>query len=180
MAVNMEVEKNTSKEVDTQLSASDSMEFNDDIQRNNEDSKDAEDSLSSLKNITIDNEKRDDTIIYAQLENSQIYAKDTEDNLVSTNDEEEEKSDEDKEKELSQDEKVLKNDCKTEQTEVTSENSTNGYVSQAPLAFTIDFGNKEVDATKYQNLFERYNARHKRNLSTSKVGTSKTRKIELH
>lgn len=180
MAVNMEVEKNTSKEVDTQLSASDSMEFNDDIQKDNEDIKDVEDSLSSFKNITIDNEKRDDTIIYAQLENSQIYVKDAEDNLMPTNDKEEEKSDEDKEKELSQDEKVLKNDCKTEQTEVTSENSTNDYVSQAPLAFTIDFGNKEVDTTKYQNLFERYNARHKRNLSTSKVSTFKTRKIELH
>lgn len=43
-------------------------------------------------------------------------------------------------------------------------------VSQTPLAFTIDFGNnKEVDTAKYQNLFERYNARHRRNLSTSKV-----------
>ncbi|XP_012174811.1 uncharacterized protein LOC100642278 isoform X1 [Bombus terrestris] len=169
MAVNMEVEKNTSKEVDTQLSANNSMEFNDDIQKDNENIKDVEDSLSSLKNITIDSEKRDDTIIYAQFENSQIYAKNLGDNLVSTNEEEEEKSDEDKEKELLQDEKVLKDDCKTEQVEVTSENSTDGYVSQAPLAFTIDFGNKEIDTTKYQNLFERYNARHKRNLSTSKV-----------
>ncbi|XP_018047883.1 PREDICTED: uncharacterized protein LOC108686889 isoform X4 [Atta colombica] len=42
-------------------------------------------------------------------------------------------------------------------------------VLQTPLAFTIDFGNKEVDTAKYQNLFERYNARHRRNLSTSKV-----------
>ncbi|XP_029674318.1 uncharacterized protein LOC115242281 isoform X1 [Formica exsecta] len=43
-------------------------------------------------------------------------------------------------------------------------------ISQTPLAFTIDFGNnKEVDTARYQNLFERYNARHKRNLSTSKV-----------
>jgi len=43
-------------------------------------------------------------------------------------------------------------------------------VLQTPLAFTIDFGsNKEVDTARYQNLFERYNARHKRNLSTSKV-----------
>ncbi|XP_018343402.1 PREDICTED: uncharacterized protein LOC108749300 [Trachymyrmex septentrionalis] len=41
-------------------------------------------------------------------------------------------------------------------------------VLQTPLAFTIDFGNKEVDTAKYQNLFERYNARHRRNLSTSK------------
>ncbi|XP_036148493.1 uncharacterized protein LOC105832150 isoform X2 [Monomorium pharaonis] len=40
---------------------------------------------------------------------------------------------------------------------------------QTPLAFTIDFGDKEVDAARYQNLFERYNARHRRNLSTSKV-----------
>ncbi|XP_071642584.1 uncharacterized protein [Temnothorax longispinosus] len=43
-------------------------------------------------------------------------------------------------------------------------------VPQTPLAFTIDFGNnKEVDTARYQNLFERYNARHRRNLSTSKV-----------
>lgn len=43
-------------------------------------------------------------------------------------------------------------------------------ISQTPLAFTINFGNnKEVDTARYQNLFERYNARHKRNLSTSKV-----------
>lgn len=41
---------------------------------------------------------------------------------------------------------------------------------QTPLAFTIDFGdNREVDTARYQNLFERYNARHRRNLSTSKV-----------
>lgn len=40
---------------------------------------------------------------------------------------------------------------------------------QTPLAFTIDFGDKEVDTARYQNLFERYNARHRRNLSTSKV-----------
>lgn len=43
-------------------------------------------------------------------------------------------------------------------------------VPQTPLAFTIDFGdNREVDTTRYQNLFERYNARHRRNLSMSKV-----------
>lgn len=41
---------------------------------------------------------------------------------------------------------------------------------QTPLAFTIDFGSsKAVDTARYQNLFERYNARHRRNLSTSKV-----------
>lgn len=42
-------------------------------------------------------------------------------------------------------------------------------IPQIPLAFTIDFGDKEVDTARYQNLFERYNARHRRNLSTSKV-----------
>lgn len=43
-------------------------------------------------------------------------------------------------------------------------------VPQSPLAFTIDFGgSKEVDTARFQNLFERYNARHRRNLSTSKV-----------
>lgn len=42
--------------------------------------------------------------------------------------------------------------------------------SPAPLAFTIDFGNnKEVDTARYQNLFQRYNARHRKNLSMSKV-----------
>lgn len=47
--------------------------------------------------------------------------------------------------------------------------TTNANVRQTPLAFTIDFGDKEVDMAKYQNIFERYNARHRRNLSTSKV-----------
>ncbi|XP_043281574.1 uncharacterized protein [Venturia canescens] len=56
--------------------------------------------------------------------------------------------------------------------------STNGteiknspvHNSPAPLAFTIDFGNnKEVDTARYQNLFQRYNARHRKNLSTSKI-----------
>jgi len=61
------------------------------------------------------------------------------------------------------------NDCKIE----SLDGNANGHsVSQTPLAFTIDFGNnKEVDTARYQNLFERYNARHRRNLSTSKVLT---------
>lgn len=59
---------------------------------------------------------------------------------------------------------------KTESSEGTTDCANSRYVSQTPLAFTIDFGNnKEVDTAKYQNLFERYNARHRRNLSTSKV-----------
>lgn len=56
--------------------------------------------------------------------------------------------------------------------EVESSKGADGRPSapHTPLAFTIDFGNnKEVDTAKYQNLFERYNARHRRNLSTSKV-----------
>ncbi|EZA50365.1 hypothetical protein X777_11176 [Ooceraea biroi] len=58
------------------------------------------------------------------------------------------------------------NDRKTD----PSDGNANGHVSQSSLAFTIDFdSNKEVDTAKYQNLFERYNARHRRNLSTSKV-----------
>ncbi|XP_072745586.1 uncharacterized protein [Anoplolepis gracilipes] len=53
--------------------------------------------------------------------------------------------------------------------EIESSRATN-VRAPTPLAFTIDFGNnKEVDTAKYQNLFERYNARHRRNLSTSKV-----------
>ncbi|XP_034937229.1 LOW QUALITY PROTEIN: uncharacterized protein [Chelonus insularis] len=42
--------------------------------------------------------------------------------------------------------------------------------NQTSLAFTIDFGdNKEVESTRFQNLFQKINARHKRNLSTSKI-----------
>ncbi|XP_076176365.1 uncharacterized protein LOC143151274 isoform X1 [Ptiloglossa arizonensis] len=168
MAVNMEVEKNTSKEVDTQLLASNSMEFNDGIQKDNENVRDLGNSFSSLENKTFDSEKCDRSIIYAQLENSEIYAKDLDDNRISKNTKQE-GSIENKEKELSQDKEILKNDYKSQQSEVMSKNSTDRYASQAPLAFTIDFGNKEIDTSKYQNLFERYNARHKRNLSTSKV-----------
>lgn len=61
-------------------------------------------------------------------------------------------------------------DHKTELSKGTTEHANSRHISQTPLAFTIDFGNnKEVDTTKYQNLFERYNARHRRNLSMSKV-----------
>jgi len=61
------------------------------------------------------------------------------------------------------------NDCKIE---LLDGNANDHHISQTPLAFTIDFGNnKEVDTARYQNLFERYNARHRRNLSTSKVLT---------
>lgn len=61
-------------------------------------------------------------------------------------------------------------DHKTESSEGTTEHANGRHVSHTPLAFTVDFGNnKEVDTAKYQNLFERYNARHRRNLSTSKV-----------
>ncbi|XP_017876812.1 uncharacterized protein LOC108623056 isoform X2 [Ceratina calcarata] len=168
MAVNMEVEKSTSKEIDTQLSVNNSTEFNDGIRKHNENIEEIEDSLSSLKSISIGSGNRDDTIIYAQFENSQQYEENSENNRASAN-EEEEKSDEDKEKESLESEEMSKNDRKAEQPGMASENSTDGYPSQAPLAFTIDFGTKEVDTTKYQNLFERYNARHKRNLSTSKV-----------
>ena len=42
--------------------------------------------------------------------------------------------------------------------------------SPTALAFTVDFGdNKEIDTARYQNLFRRYNARHRRNLSAFKV-----------
>lgn len=61
-------------------------------------------------------------------------------------------------------------DRRIESSEAAMENAGTRHVTQTPLAFTIDFGNnKEVDTARYQNLFERYNARHRRNLSTSKV-----------
>nr|XP_012136700.1 PREDICTED: uncharacterized protein LOC100877313 isoform X1 [Megachile rotundata] len=164
----MEVEKNTSKQVDTQLSTSNSAEFNNSIQKDNENIENVENSLSSLKNVMIETEKHEDTTIYAQLDDPEIYVKDVEDNRILTNEEGKECT-ESEEKEFSENATVSRNNCKTEQLNTMPENSTDGHVSQPPLAFTIDFGNKEVDTTKYQNLFERYNARHKRNLSTSKV-----------
>lgn len=172
MAVNMEVEKNTSKEVDTQLLASNSMQFNDGIRNDDENVRDLGDQFSPLGNKTIDSEKCGRTVIYRRLEHPDIYAKGLDDNRLSNNEKEEECiGSKEKGKEPSNIRKVSKNDCNIQRSEVTPENSTDGCVSQAPLAFTIDFGNKEMDTTKYQNLFERYNARHKRNLSMSKVDT---------
>lgn len=171
MAVNMEVGKSTSKEVDTQLSASNSMEFKDGVRReNNENVRDLRNSYSPLDDKTINSHKYDRTIVYAQLDDAEVFVNELPDNRVLGN-KEEGNSIRNKEKEITEDMKVLQNDSKDQQAEVMSENSTDGYAHQAPLAFTIDFGNKEVDTTKYQNLFERYNARHKRNLSTSKVGS---------
>ncbi|XP_076675555.1 uncharacterized protein LOC143372844 isoform X3 [Andrena cerasifolii] len=170
MAVNMEVEKNTSKEVDTQLLASNSMQFNDDIRNDDENIRDLGDQFLPLGNKTIGSEKCGRTVIYRRLEDPDIYAKSLDDNRLSNNEKEEECiPSKEKGKESSNIRKVSKNDSNIQRSEVTPENSTDGCVSQAPLAFTIDFGNKEMDTTKYQNLFERYNARHKRNLSMSKV-----------
>lgn len=70
------------------------------------------------------------------------------------------------------DNKDYDEECKTDSMEKKIEDTSNIQTPQPPLVFTIDFGNnKEIDKVKYQNLFERYNARHKRNLSTSKVNT---------
>lgn len=53
---------------------------------------------------------------------------------------------------------------------ITANSSRGTNVPQTPIAYTIEFdNNKEVDTAKYHNLFERYNARHRRNLSMSKV-----------
>lgn len=54
--------------------------------------------------------------------------------------------------------------------DIAANSSREANGPQSPIAYTIEFGNdKEVDTAKYQNLFERYNARHRRNLSLSKV-----------
>ncbi|XP_076640823.1 uncharacterized protein LOC143352345 isoform X2 [Halictus rubicundus] len=170
MAVNMEVDKSMSEEVDTQLSASNSMDFKDGVRReNNENVQDLRHPYLSPENTTINNHNRSDrTILYAQLDGSEVYANELPDNRELENKERED-SIENKKENLPKNMKLLQNDCKDEKPELTSQNSTDSHMSQAPLAFTIDFGNKEIDTTKYQNLFERYNARHKRNLSTSKV-----------
>ncbi|KAK0168554.1 hypothetical protein PV327_002340 [Microctonus hyperodae] len=46
-----------------------------------------------------------------------------------------------------------------------------GAQNHSALAFTIDFGDNKnvIESSRYQNLFQRYNARHKRNFSTSKI-----------
>lgn len=64
-----------------------------------------------------------------------------------------------------------KNAAEEKRGEGIAANSSRGTnASQTPIAFTIEFdNNKEVDTAKYHNLFERYNARHRRNLSMSKV-----------
>nr|XP_033341932.1 uncharacterized protein LOC117229513 isoform X1 [Megalopta genalis] len=169
MAVNMEVDKSMSKEVDTQLSTSNSTEFKDGVRHeNNENVQDLQDPYSSLDSKTINNHRCDQTILYAQLDGPEIYANELSDNRVLENKKGED-SLENKKEDSSESMKHLKSDCKDHKRELTSQNSTDSHASQAPLAFTIDFGNEGVDTTKYQNLFERYNARHKRNLSTSKV-----------
>ncbi|XP_076237038.1 uncharacterized protein LOC143180891 isoform X2 [Calliopsis andreniformis] len=169
MAVNMEVGKDTSKEVDTEISASNSMEFNNGIRNDDDTIRDLENSFSSFGNRTIDSETCERTVIYRELGDPDVYVEDLNDNRISNDDKREEDIEsEEKEEESSDVKNVLKNDCNTQWSEVKTEKS-DGYASQAPLAFTIDFGNKEVDTTRYHNLFERYNARHKRNLSASKV-----------
>ncbi|XP_012278156.1 uncharacterized protein LOC105698454 isoform X2 [Orussus abietinus] len=55
------------------------------------------------------------------------------------------------------------------ETNASEDRSISARTSQSALAFTIDFADKEVDSVRYHNLFERYNARHKRNSSMSKV-----------
>lgn len=170
MAVNMEVvDKSISEEVDTQLSASNSMDFKDGVHReNNENVQDLQHPYLSFDNETIKNHKCERTILYAQLDGPEVYANELPDNRELETKEQED-SIKNKKENLPENMKLLRNDCEEEKPELASQNSTDSHMSQAPLAFTIDFGTKEVDTTKYQNLFERYNARHKRNLSTSKV-----------
>ncbi|XP_044006981.1 putative uncharacterized protein DDB_G0282133 isoform X1 [Aphidius gifuensis] len=51
-------------------------------------------------------------------------------------------------------------------------NSVAGAQSPTALAFTIDFSDEKKDkndTAKYQNLFQRFNARHRRNFSTSQL-----------
>lgn len=55
-------------------------------------------------------------------------------------------------------------------------NSVAGAQSPTALAFTIDFSDEKKDkndTAKYQNLFQRYNAKHRRNFSTSQVSLNK-------
>ncbi|XP_011304843.1 dentin sialophosphoprotein isoform X2 [Fopius arisanus] len=70
-------------------------------------------------------------------------------------------------------------DCERED---SLEKEVCGKTAQSPaaLAFTIDFGNgsKEVDTVKYQNLFQRF-ARHRRNVSTSKIEIKTSQSSDL-
>ncbi|KAI4492091.1 hypothetical protein M0802_010099 [Mischocyttarus mexicanus] len=76
-------------------------------------------------------------------------------------------------KDYNDDDDECKTDLMKNKIDDDDDASNTAQTPQPPLVFTINFGNsKEIDKTKYQNLFERYNARHRRNLSTSKVEVS--------
>ncbi|XP_012215216.1 uro-adherence factor A [Linepithema humile] len=151
MAVNMEVSDAT-REVDTCLST-DLME--------------ADDTNSKINDDTLKNEPRADDITGG--DEKSVEARSTNDGLC-TGASDSSNVVSEKREEIADSSQAASEDRRTESSEATMENAGSSQGAQTPLAFTIDFGNnKEVDTARYQNLFERYNARHKRNLSTSKV-----------
>ncbi|KAG7206787.1 hypothetical protein KM043_000698 [Ampulex compressa] len=168
----MEIE-NTSKGVATRLLASDTTEFNAVVQENSENDARHEDSFLSIAKELCDNGKGN--ITCAQLKDTAFPA-DVLERAPTTKIEKQEGSDDHssniEDDRFTKDKKVSGNECKADRSKNISD-TCNNPSTPAPLAFTIDFGNnKEVDAAKYQNLFERYNARHKRNLSMSKVDSN--------
>jgi len=152
MAVNMEV-SDASREVDTCLST-DLAEVDVTNSENNDD---------TLKNVprADDITGGDEKSVDARSPNDELCTGASDSSNVLS----------EKREKIADSSQTASEDCKTE-SEATMENAGSRQVAQTPLAFTIDFGNnKEVDTARYQNLFERYNARHRRNLSTSKVFT---------
>lgn len=124
MAVNMELEKNTPKEVDTQLLASNSMEFNDGIRDDDDNIRDLQDSFSSPENKTIESEQCERTVIYRELTDLDIYMKDLDDNRIPNNVEQEENIEKyEIEKESAYMENISKNDSNIQWSEATSERS---------------------------------------------------------
>jgi len=152
MAVNMEV-SDASREVDTCLST---------------DLVEADVTNSKINDDTLKNEPRADNDITGGDEKS-VDARSTSDELCAGTSDSSNVVSEKRSEEIADSSQAASEDRRTD-SEATMENAGSRQVTQTPLAFTIDFGNnKEMDTARYQNLFERYNARHRRNLSTSKV-----------
>lgn len=168
----MEVE-NTAKRNDVQRFTEDSAK---DVKKNEEKNVENVKETSSNRMSTEDvEEKLSDREAHKSYTQSTFCGQTSQKNLTLNANTDEKDIDGEPSQHLSSlDSKDYDKESKTDLIKEKVEQASNSHISQpAALAFTIDFGdNKEVDTVKYQNLFERYNARHRRNLSTSKVEVS--------
>ncbi|KAF7388703.1 hypothetical protein HZH68_012645 [Vespula germanica] len=168
----MEVE-NTAKRDDVQRLTDDSEKVTEENKESNIENIDRESSSYFISTENVE-EKLPDVEIRKSYTNSTLSEQTEKENLTLNDNSDKRNIDKEHSENFSSlDNKDYDEECKTDSTEKKIEDASNIQTPQPPLVFTIDFGNnKEVDKVKYQNLFERYNARHRRNLSTSKVEVS--------